>query len=106
MIAALVAAVITAVTPVGVSEREWHLTSYRAVVPHGAVRLQVHNFGEDSHDLQVVGPRGYRSAVTPEIRPGENATLTVHLRRPGTYELLCVLPGHAARGMRARIRVR
>ncbi len=105
MIAGLLAAVASAVTSVGVSEREWHLNPYARVVAHGTVRFAVHNFGEDAHDLQVVGPRGYRSAVTPDIAPGENGSLTVHLRR-GRYRLLCVKPGHVAKGMRATIRVR
>jgi uncharacterized cupredoxin-like copper-binding protein len=108
MIGAVLAAVAAAVTPVGVSEREWHLTPYTSVVRHGTVRFQVHNFGEDMHNLQITTsptPRGYRSAVTPDIAPGENGTLTVHLR-PGRYALLCVKPGHVAKGMRATIRVR
>jgi uncharacterized cupredoxin-like copper-binding protein len=106
VIGAVIAAAAAALTPVGVGEREWHLTPYASAARHGTVRFAVHNFGEDSHDLQVRGPHGYQSSVTPEIRPGENATLTVHLLRPGTYRLLCVLPGHAARGMRAVFRVR
>ena len=106
MIGAVLAAVAAAVTPVGVSEREWHLTPYVPVVRHGAVRFAVHNFGEDAHDLQVVGPRGYRSSVTPDIVPGANGSLLVHLRHPGVYRLLCVKPGHVAKGMRATIRVR
>ena len=109
MIGAILAAAAAAVvTPVGVSEREWHLTPYASVVRHGTVRFAVHNFGEDAHDLQITGPpgpRGYRSAVTPDIAPGANATLTVRLR-PGVYRLLCVKPGHVAKGMRATLRVR
>jgi hypothetical protein len=104
MIAGLLAA-IAAVSTVGVGEREWHLTPYVRVVRHGTVRLDVHDYGEDAHDLQVVGPHGYRSAVTPDIDPGTNATLVVHLR-PGTYRLLCVKPGHVARGMAATLHVR
>jgi hypothetical protein len=94
-----------AAATVGVSEREWHLVPYTRAVRHGVVRFAVHNFGEDAHNLQIAGPRGYRSAITPDIAPDANGTLTVRLRR-GTYRLLCVKPGHVAKGMRATIRVR
>jgi uncharacterized cupredoxin-like copper-binding protein len=30
---------------------------------------------------------------------------TVNLRRAGTYRLVCLEPGHAAKGMRATLRV-
>jgi hypothetical protein len=102
MIAAVLASLAATV---GVSEREWHLTPYARVVRHGTVNFAVHNFGEDAHNLQLAGPRGYRSALTPDIAPGENGTLTLRLR-PGRYTLLCVKPGHVAKGMRATIRVR
>jgi uncharacterized cupredoxin-like copper-binding protein len=106
VILATLLASVAAVTPVGVAEREWRISSYRAVVPRGQVSFNVHNFGEDAHNLQVTGPRGYRSAVTPDIDAGENARLLVTLRRPGKYLLLCVKPGHVAKGMRAAVRVR
>ena len=99
-------ATAAATTAVGVSEREWSISSYRSSVPRGRVSFNVHNYGEDAHNLQVAGPRGWRSPVTPDIEPGENGRLVVTLRRAGTYRLLCVKPLHVARGMRATIRVR
>jgi plastocyanin len=93
-------------SPVGVAEREWRVGAYRESVRHGRVAFNVHNYGEDAHNLQVVGPHGYRSRITPDVEPGGNATLRTLLRRPGTYTLLCVKPGHVAKGMRTTIRVR
>jgi plastocyanin len=93
-------------TAVGVAEREWHISSYRAAVKPGTVRFNVTNFGEDAHNLQVVGPNGYRSAVTPDLRSHERYTLTLSLRRQGVYRLLCTKPGHIKNGMRASIRVK
>ena len=90
---------------VGVAEREWGISSYRADVRPGRVRFYVTNFGEDAHNLEVVGPGGFRSAVTPDIRSHDHATLSVTLRRPGVYRLICTKPGHIQRGMRASIRV-
>jgi plastocyanin len=93
-------------TAVGMSAREFSFGVYRSRVPTGSVRLNIHNFGEDLHDLQVRGPNGYRSSVTPEIEPGETISFRVRLRRPGRYLFICLQPGHAARGMKAHITVR
>jgi plastocyanin len=91
---------------VGMSAREYSFGVYRPRVRTGRVRLNIHNFGEDAHDVQVRGPHGYRSATSPEVEPGDTMHVTVRLRRPGRYTLLCTLPGHAARGMVAHITVR
>ena len=106
MIGLLLAAAAAAGTNVGVAEREWSLNPYVTGVRHGAVVFYAHNYGEDPHDLQVRGPHGFRSPVAPVIAPGATRTLRIRLRRPGVYHLVCTLPGHAARGMRATFRVR
>jgi plastocyanin len=103
---AVLLATLAASTSVGVAEREWRVSAYRSLVPRGHVAFNVHNFGEDAHNLQVTGPGGFRSAVTPDVEPGGDVRLRVTLRRAGTYRLLCVKPGHVAKGMRASIRVR
>lgn len=92
--------------PVGVGMREWSVAVYRTSARPGRVKLNLTNFGEDAHDLQVFGPAGYRSALSPEVAPfGGRQTLRVTLRRTGTYRLLCMKPGHARLGMRATLRV-
>jgi plastocyanin len=91
---------------VGVSEREWHISSYRPKVRPGTIRFNVTNFGEDAHNLQVVGPHGYRSTVTPDLRSHDRYTLSVTLRAQGVYRLICTKPGHIKAGMRTSIRVR
>ena len=100
------AAAASAGTAVGVAEREFSISLYRAMVRPGTVRFNVTNFGEDAHDLAVLAPGGARLAVSPEIRAGRRHTLSVHLSRPGVYRLLCTKLDHPARGMRARLRVR
>jgi plastocyanin len=101
-------AVIAAAAPVqvGVGAREYRFGVYRTSVPRGAVRFNVHDLGEDAHNLMVLGPRGYHSAVSPDVKPAHDVTFDVHLRRRGVYRLICVKPGHAAKGMRATLRVR
>ena len=93
-------------TAVGVAESEWHISSYRARVRPGRVRFNITNFGEDAHNLQIVGPHGYRSRVTADIKSHEHVTLSVRLRRQGVYRLICTKPGHRKLGMRASIRVK
>ncbi|HEU0023420.1 MAG TPA: hypothetical protein VFQ12_02235 [Thermoleophilaceae bacterium] len=88
-------------TAVGVSEREWRVALYRTRVPAGRVRLNVHNYGEDGHDL-AVRRRGEVLASIPEVSPGEGDTLRVRLRR-GRYTVFCSLEGHEAKGMKARL---
>lgn len=91
---------------VGLGLREWAITVYRPKVPPGVVRFNMTNRGEDGHNLEVRGPHGFRSRVSADAAPGGgHATLTVRLRRRGTYRLLCEKPGHAKLGMRATLRV-
>jgi plastocyanin len=92
-------------TAVGVGEREFRINVYRPVVAPGALRLNVTNRGEDVHDLVVFDRRGRVLAASGEIGAGARVTLRVTLLRPGTYRLLCTRDDHAARGMRAWLRV-
>jgi hypothetical protein len=93
-------------TTVGVGLREWSLAVYRAKVPAGRVRLAARNFGEDPHDVAVRDARGRLLRVSAQVRPGGGrGALDVTLTRPGTYTLVCTLPGHEQLGMRARLTV-
>lgn len=94
------------VTSVGVAEREFRISVYRPVVKPGLVRFNVRNYGEDTHNLVVRGPRGFRARRTPDIRAGRTDSLTVRLRREGTYRLLCTKARHDRYGMVASLRVR
>ena len=91
-------------TAVGVGEREWRIALYRSHVPVGRVRFNVHNFGEDGHDLAVRNRRGKLLGAMPELEPAGSSRLTVRLRRPGRYTVFCSLEGHEARGMRSVLR--
>ncbi|MEA2474726.1 MAG: hypothetical protein QOE06_2641 [Thermoleophilaceae bacterium] len=96
----------TTSTPVGVSEREFRISPYRGSVPPGVVRFNVHNFGEDVHDLVVLSPRGRRIGATGEIEPGAQGVLRLKLNKAGVYRLVCTQADHTARGMKSRITVR
>jgi hypothetical protein len=94
-------------TSVGVGLREYRIALYRNRVLPGRVRFNMENFGEDAHDLQVIGP-GSSSTVrgtSPEVKAGERGVLTVTLRTRGLYRVICTLGDHAAQGMVSRLRV-
>jgi hypothetical protein len=92
---------------VGIGLREYSISVYRGSVPAGRVAFNSKNFGEDSHNIQVLGPKGFHSAVSPAVAPfGGRDRFTVTLKRPGTYTLICTLSDHAALGMKAKLKVR
>jgi plastocyanin len=91
--------------PVGIGLREYRISVYRPAVRVGRVVFNMTNFGEDAHNLRLTGPGGYRSKVSPDVAAGDRARFTVHLNRPGLYRLVCLKPGHAAKGMKATLRV-
>jgi plastocyanin len=92
-------------TSVGLGMREYRFSVYRPTVHAGRVTFNMTNFGEDAHNLRLTGPGGYRSSVSPDVAAGQRARFTVHLLRAGTYRLVCLKPGHAAKGMKATLRV-
>jgi plastocyanin len=92
-------------TSVGVAEREYRIQPYRTSVKPGKVKFNVHNFGEDTHNLVVRGPKGYK-ATGPDVDAGQNASVTLTLRRTGTYTLLCTKANHAQLGMKVRFKVK
>jgi plastocyanin len=104
----LVVAAVLAASPtsVGLGLREYRYSVYRSSVHAGTIAFNMTNFGEDAHNVRVSGPGGYRSAVSRDVEPGGgHLRFTVHLRRAGTYTLVCLKPGHAAKGMKAKLRV-
>ncbi|HEX6619985.1 MAG TPA: hypothetical protein VF024_10025 [Solirubrobacteraceae bacterium] len=106
LIAAVVLAAAGPATPVGLGMREYRYSVYRSSVHAGTIAFNMTNFGEDAHNLRVSGPGGYRSAVSRDVKPGGgHLRFTVHLLRAGTYRLVCLKPGHAAKGMKATLRV-
>jgi uncharacterized cupredoxin-like copper-binding protein len=58
----------------------------------------------DPHDLRLRALSSAREVRAPQLTPGERWDGTVVLE-PGDYHLWCTLPEHAARGMRATLRV-
>ena len=92
-------------TAIGIGEREFSIAIYRPKVRRGRVKLNVRNLGEDVHDL-VVERSGKRiGGLATIVKPGQNATLRLTLKKTGRYQLICTVADHEARGMKATLRV-
>jgi plastocyanin len=63
------------------------------MAPPGAVELRVTNIDTQVHNLAVLGQ------VTPDLQPGESATLDLGVLDVGVYDTQCNIAGHAAAGM-------
>ncbi len=69
-------------------------------VAEGQVTLEVENHGALPHNLRLVnGP------ITSDLNSGEVENLDLGELAPGTYEVLCEIPGHQAAGMEATLTV-
>lgn len=84
-------------TKVTVTATEFHFKLSKSTVPHGKVTFVLVNKGHVAHDFKIDGKQ------TPQIGPGKTATLVVTLKK-GSYTYLCTLPGHAAAGMKGKLK--
>lgn len=112
----LVAAVVTpsraaaGPAPLFIDAREWSVVLSRATVPAGPVSLQLHNAGEDDHDVRFrrLDRRGRPAGPTQKVAvttPGAMTEARLYLRQ-GRWRVWCSLDGHARAGMRATLRAR
>ncbi|HXF81223.1 MAG TPA: cupredoxin domain-containing protein [bacterium] len=85
---------------VAVTETEWAINLPEAV-PSGAVTFSVKNTGAVEHNF-VIQETNQR---LDGLQPGQTKTLQVTLQ-PGTYTVVCDVPGHSEAGMRATMTVR
>ncbi len=65
----------------------------------GQVTLSIKNDGAVLHNVQIAA-LGKTSA---DLAPGAHGTLDLGNVAPGTYEVICAVPGHAAAGMTATL---
>ncbi len=79
--------------------REWAIDLSQKDAPAGKVRFVVNNTSQMRHNFTVTDSNGTIKA-TPNFNNGDGPqTLEVDLK-PGTYTIICSLPGHAARGQK------
>jgi uncharacterized cupredoxin-like copper-binding protein len=112
---ALASAKKTVATTVNVTvnkSNDFKFVLSKSTVTHGAVTFKFSNKGSLTHDFKLCssnkGGTGTSCVgkVTPMVAPGKTATLKVTLTKPGKYEYLCTVPGHAAGGMKGLITVK
>lgn len=85
--------------PVQLNVKEWAVEIGSPAVKAGKVTLQVKNAGSLEHDFVVEGV-----GKIPLLLPGETRTLELELK-PGSYTVLCSLPGHKEAGMQTKLTV-
>jgi len=83
---------------------EWSIKLSQSEVPAGKVVFTVTNQGSMMHNLTVEDDSGVIGR-TQNFSPSDGPqTLSLDLK-PGTYTVICSLPGHAQRGQRATLTV-
>jgi plastocyanin len=104
-LAALVATASVAAAPtaaqattVKVTMKEFKFILSKKTVPHGKVTFTVVNKGTIGHDFAIGGKR------TKVIGKGKTTKLTVTLSA-GLKAYKCTVPGHAAAGMKGKLKV-
>jgi uncharacterized cupredoxin-like copper-binding protein len=101
----------TVVTVTAGKPSEFSFKLSTKTVKHGAVTFKVTNAGQLAHDFKVCSSNKGGSANACKgkgiaaISPGGSATLKITFTKPGTYEYLCSLPGHAAAGQKGDLKV-
>jgi hypothetical protein len=84
---------------------EWAITMSQQEAPAGKIVFTVTNEGRGMHNFSINGASG-EVAATRSFQPSEGPqTLEVELQ-PGTYTIICSLPGHAQRGQMTTLTVK
>jgi uncharacterized cupredoxin-like copper-binding protein len=92
-------------TEVQATLREWAIDLSRQEVPAGKIRFTVTNQSRMAHNLTITNSSGTIDKTSNFTSSDGPQTLEVDLQ-PGTYTLICDLPGHAQRGQRIELTVK
>lgn len=86
---------------------EWFFEPSTLSVRPGTVKITMTNDGPDRpHTLVIRQPNGDTELIrTERVEVGQSITVDVNATAVGTYEMLCVLPGHADRGQKGTFTV-
>jgi uncharacterized cupredoxin-like copper-binding protein len=99
-VAALASLDATTVAVTAGKPTEFKFKLSKTAAAKGAISFKVTNKGKLSHDFKIAGK------TTPVLKPGKTATLSVTIAKPGKYQFLCTVKGHAAAGMKGTFTVR
>ncbi|HLY94411.1 MAG TPA: cupredoxin domain-containing protein [Gaiellaceae bacterium] len=92
-------------TTIKVTEREYHIALSTTAPAAGTITFKIHNAGHVLHQLDVSGGGLKAIAKAGPIKPGATKSFTVKLAG-GTVNVWCPVPGHAALGMKATLKVK
>jgi hypothetical protein len=82
-----------------VTAREYSLTLSRPKLPAGEAIVQLYNYGEDPHDLNLQRTGTDRIHEIGDVEPGDTGSVELRLRRRSSYRLWCAIDPHASLGM-------
>jgi uncharacterized cupredoxin-like copper-binding protein len=92
-------------TEIQATLREWAIDLSAQEAPTGKITFVVTNQGQMAHNFTVLSDTGTVAKV-PNFRAANGPqTLEVDLQ-PGTYTIICDLPGHAQRGQKTQLVVK
>jgi uncharacterized cupredoxin-like copper-binding protein len=100
-------------TTIAATEKEYAIALDKSSVPAGNVTFDTKNAGSLPHTIAVTPGNGATKAQgitgkaigdSGNIDPGKSGTLTVNLA-PGTYQVVCSVPGHVQLGMIVQLTV-
>lgn len=86
---------------VSISEKEWIIADQPATVKAGSVKFVIKNEGTIEHNFVV---KELNQELAQSIPPGKSKEVTTTLK-PGTYTLICNIPGHEEAGMHVLLTV-
>jgi uncharacterized cupredoxin-like copper-binding protein len=100
---------LPAAAAAGISVRikagELYFEPKSVTAPAGPLTFEVSNEGAIEHNFVLEQPAKGVIAQVPVIAPGATERVTASVA-PGTYRIVCSLPGHAEAGMVAELTVR
>lgn len=94
-------------TPIAATEKDFAIALDKSSAPAGTITFNAVNQGPSPHNIGVVAGNGASRAggitgqvikVSENFDAGKSATLAVDLQ-PGTYQIVCTVPGHVQLGM-------
>ncbi|HEU4802445.1 MAG TPA: hypothetical protein VFS73_04645 [Solirubrobacterales bacterium] len=89
-----------------VTGREYSLTLSRPKLPAGKAIVQLYNYGEDTHDLNLQRNGSDRIYEIGDVEPGQTGAVELRLRRRSSYRLWCAIDPHASLGMVATLQTK
>jgi uncharacterized cupredoxin-like copper-binding protein len=81
-------------------EKDFAIATDKTTLKAGSIKFNIQNNGPSPHNIEVVELK----KATSNIDPGKTGTLQVDLQ-PGTYTVICNIPGHEQLGMKVMLTV-